>query len=66
MSNYQVSEVAEVAVEKWLVDHGDGIKYPDALKKLTDLINETWSSGGEGTPTMQELRNDILEYNEVN
>lgn len=55
-------QVSEVAVEKWLVDYAsDGNKYPDALKKLTDLINETWSSGG--MPTMQELRNDILEYN---
>jgi len=61
-------QVSEVAVEKWLVDHAsDGNKYPDALTKLTDLINETWSGGGEGMPTMQELRNDILEYNrEVN
>ena len=64
MSNYQVSEVAEVAVERWLVDHASDGKYPDALTKLTDLINETWSSGG--MPTMQALRNDIVEYNEVN
>ena len=84
-------QVSEDAVERWLVDHAsDGNKYPDALKKLTDLINETWSSGGcsrgfnitevargnecccgrdgsgenhEDIPTMQELRNDILEYN---
>ena len=57
-----IKNVSEAEVEQWLVDHSsDGNKYPDALTKLTDLKNETWSSGGEGMPTMQELRNDIHE-----
>ena len=58
--------VSEDMVEHWLVDHkGDGDKYSDSLSKLTDLINEVWTHGGDGVPTMQELRNDIAEYNEV-
>ena len=58
--------VSEDMVEHWLVDHkGDGDKYRDSLSNLTDLINEVWTHGGDGVPTMQELRNDIAEYNEV-
>ena len=55
-------QVSQDMVEHWLVDHtGDGDKYRDALSKLTDLINEMWTHGGDNVPTMQELRDDIAD-----
>ena len=45
--------VSEDMVEHWLVDYkGDGDKYRDSLSKLTDLINELCTHGGDGVPTI--------------